>query len=67
VGGDYTIAAQAFLVLGHHRPRDPFLGLELLDIARGVAEFNLPARAGQLFGVSLLAAARPAQLLDPAP
>jgi hypothetical protein len=25
----------------------------LLDMARGVADFNLPARVGQLFGVSL--------------
>jgi hypothetical protein len=31
----------------------PFFGLELLDIARKVAVFNLPARVGQLFGVSL--------------
>jgi hypothetical protein len=31
----------------------PFFGLELLDLARGVAAFNLPARVGQLFGVTL--------------
>jgi hypothetical protein len=31
----------------------PFFGLELLDMARGVADFNLPARVGQLFGVCL--------------
>jgi hypothetical protein len=31
----------------------PVLGLELLDMARGVAAFNLPARVAQLFGVSL--------------
>jgi hypothetical protein len=31
----------------------PFFGLELLDMARDVAAFNLPARMGQLFGVSL--------------
>jgi hypothetical protein len=31
----------------------PFFGLELLGVAREVAAFNLPARAGQLFGVSL--------------
>ena len=31
----------------------PFFGLELLGIARDVADFNLPARVGQLFGVSL--------------
>ena len=31
----------------------PFFGLELLGMARGLADFNLPARVGQLFGVSL--------------
>jgi hypothetical protein len=31
----------------------PFFDLELLDMARDVAAFNLPARMGQLFGVSL--------------
>jgi hypothetical protein len=31
----------------------PSLDLELLDMARNVAAFNLPARVGQLFGVSL--------------
>jgi hypothetical protein len=31
----------------------PCFGLELLDMARDVAAFNLPARVGQLFGVSL--------------
>jgi hypothetical protein len=30
-----------------------FFGLELLDMARDVAAFNLPAPLGQLFGVSL--------------
>jgi hypothetical protein len=30
----------------------PFFGLELLGMAPGVAAFNLPARVGQLFGVS---------------
>jgi hypothetical protein len=47
------IAAQAFLVwviIGHVMPS---FGLELLDMARGVVDFNLPARAGQLFGVLL--------------
>jgi hypothetical protein len=28
----------------------PRLGFGLLDMARGVAAFNLPARVGQLFG-----------------
>jgi hypothetical protein len=31
----------------------PLFGLQLLDIARDLAAFNLPARVGQLFGVSL--------------
>jgi hypothetical protein len=32
--------------------RDRF-GADLLGMARGVAAFNVPARVGQLFGVSL--------------
>ena len=47
------IAAQMFLVwviIGHVMP---FFGVEWLDMARGVAAFNLPARVGQLFGVNL--------------
>jgi hypothetical protein len=47
------IAAPPFLVwviIGYVMPS---FGLELLDMARGVADFNLPARVGQLFGVSL--------------
>jgi hypothetical protein len=31
----------------------PCFSLELLDMARDVAAFNLPARVGQLFEVSL--------------
>jgi hypothetical protein len=31
----------------------PWFGADLLDMAREVADFNLPARVGQLFGVSL--------------
>ena len=52
-GAALGIAAQAFLVwviIGHVMP---FFGLELLDTARNVAAFNLPARVGQLFGVNL--------------
>jgi hypothetical protein len=52
-GAALGIAAQAFLVwviIGHVMP---FFGLELLDTARNVAAFNLPARVGQLFGMSL--------------
>ena len=47
------IAVQVFLVwviIGHVMP---FFGLELLDMARGVTDFNLPARVGHLFGVGL--------------
>jgi hypothetical protein len=56
-GAALGIAAQVFLVwviIGHVMP---FFGLELLDMARGVADFNLPARVGRLFGVSLQQAA----------
>jgi hypothetical protein len=52
-GGALGIVAQVFLVwviIGHVMP---FFGLELLDMARGVADFNLPARVGQLLGVNL--------------
>ena len=53
LGGALGIAAQAFLVwviIGHVMP---WFGADLLDMARGVADFNLPARVGHLFGVSL--------------
>jgi hypothetical protein len=52
-GAALGILAQVFLVwviIGYVMP---FFGLELLDMAHGVAEFNLPARVGQLFGASL--------------
>jgi len=38
---------------GHYRLRDAIFGLELLDMAREVAAFNLPVRVGQLFGISM--------------
>jgi hypothetical protein len=47
------IAAQAFLAALATIYVMPFFDLELLDMARDVAAFNLPARVGQLFGVSL--------------
>jgi hypothetical protein len=53
VGAALGIAAQAFLVVVILGYVMPFFGLELLDMARGVADFNLPARVGQLFGISL--------------
>jgi hypothetical protein len=43
------IAAQALLAVGLIRYIMPWLGLGLLDLARTVAEFDLPARIGQLF------------------
>ena len=52
-GAALGIAAQGFLVwviIGHIMS---FFGLELLDMAEGVAAFNLPARVGQLFEVNL--------------
>lgn len=54
VGGAILgIAAQVLLAVGIIGYVMPFFGLELLDMARDVVDFNLPARAGQLFGVSL--------------
>jgi len=52
-GAALGIAAQVFLVVGIIGYVMPFLGPELLDMARDVAAFNLPTRVGQLFGVSL--------------
>jgi len=52
-GAALGIAAQAFLVVIIIGYVMPFFGLELLDMAREVAAFNLPARVAQLFGVSL--------------
>jgi Putative MetA-pathway of phenol degradation len=50
VGAALGIAAQAFLVVGIIGYVMPWFGLGLLDMARDVATFNLPARVGQLFG-----------------
>jgi hypothetical protein len=47
------IAVQALLAIVIIDYVMPFFGLELLDMARDVATYNLPARVGQLFGVSL--------------
>ena len=52
-GATLGIAAQGFLVVVIIGYVMPLFGLELLDIARDVAAFNLPARVGELFGVSL--------------
>jgi hypothetical protein len=53
VGAARGIAAQVFLVVFIIGYVMPFFGLELLDMARDVAAFNLPSRVEQLFGVSL--------------
>jgi hypothetical protein len=53
VGAALGIAAQAFLVMVIIGYIMPWIGADLLDMARDVAAFNLPARVGQLFGVSL--------------
>jgi hypothetical protein len=47
--GDF-VGICIIVIIGHVMP---LFGLELLGIARDVAVFNLPARVGQLFGVSL--------------
>jgi len=53
VGAALGIGAQILLVVVILGYVMPFFGLELFDMARDVAAFNLPARVGQLFGVSL--------------
>jgi hypothetical protein len=52
-GAALGIAAPALLVVLVIGYIMPFFGLELLGVARDVAAFNLPARVGKLFGVSL--------------
>jgi hypothetical protein len=47
------IAAQALLVVGFIGYVMPWLGLNLLDLARAVADLNLPMRVWQLFGGTL--------------
>jgi hypothetical protein len=47
------IAAQVILIIGIVGYVMPWLGFGLLDMARSIAEFNLPARIGELFGASL--------------
>jgi|GEM_PF-2461173 len=48
-GAGLGIAAQAFLAWGLIFHLMPWIGLDLLDMARAVATFDLPARVGQLF------------------
>jgi hypothetical protein len=52
-GAALGIAAQVLIVVVIIGYGMPLFGLELLGMAREVAAFNLPARVGQLFGVSL--------------
>jgi hypothetical protein len=47
-GAGLGIAAQGFLALVIIRYAIPLFGLDLLDMARAVAAFDLPARAAQL-------------------
>ena len=48
-GAGLGIAAQAFLAWGLIFRLMPWIGLDLLDMARTVAAFDLPMRIGQLF------------------
>jgi hypothetical protein len=48
-GAFLGIAAQAFLAWGLIFHVMPWIGLDLLDMPRAVATFDLPARVGQLF------------------
>jgi hypothetical protein len=48
-GAFLGIAAQAFLAWGLIFHVMPWVGLDLLDMARAVAAFDLPARVSQLF------------------
>ncbi len=52
-GAVLGIAAQAFLAWGLIFHVMPWIGLDLLDMARAVAAFDLPARVAQLFAGSL--------------
>jgi hypothetical protein len=52
-GAGLGIAAQAFLAWGLIFHVMPALGLDLLDMARAVAAFDLPMRVAQLFAGSL--------------
>ncbi|MGH6813417.1 MAG: hypothetical protein ACREDM_14120, partial [Methylocella sp.] len=48
-GAFLGIAAQAFLAWGLILHVMPWIGLDLLDMARAVATFDLPARVGEFF------------------
>jgi len=50
-GAALGTAAQVFLVVVIIGYVMPWFCADLLDMARGLADFNLPARVGQLFGV----------------
>lgn len=52
-GAGLGIAAQAFLAWGLIFHVMPWIGLDLLDMARTVAAFDLPMRIGQLFAGTL--------------
>jgi K+-transporting ATPase A subunit len=50
-GAGLGIAAQAFLAWSLIFQVMPWVGLDLLDMARAVAAFDLPRRVAQLFAV----------------
>lgn len=52
-GAFLGIAAQAILAWGLIFHVMPWFGLDLLDMARAVAAFDLPTRIGQLFADTL--------------
>jgi K+-transporting ATPase A subunit len=52
-GAFLGIAAQAFLAWGLIFHVMPWIGLDLLDMARAVAKFDVPLRAYQLFAGNL--------------
>ena len=52
-GAALGIAAQVFLVVVIIGYIMPWVGSDLLGIARDVTAFNLPARVGHLLGISL--------------
>jgi hypothetical protein len=52
-GGLLGIAVPVLLAWVIIRYAMPFSGQEFLDLARNLADFNFPARMGQLFGVTL--------------
>jgi hypothetical protein len=58
-----ALRSLVWVIIGHMMP---FFGLELLDMARDVADFNLPGRVGAvLWGDTLAALPGVATLISP--